>query len=333
MKTGKVPHELLRRLLSSISIEDRRVVVGPALGEDAAAVAVGGRLLVASIDPITFAGDLIGWYAVHVNANDVAVMGARPAWFLATVLLPEGADSSLAEEVLGQVLSACRDLDITLIGGHTEVTYGLERPIVVGAMLGETERVIESKGAREGDCLILTKGIAVEGTALLAREGEERLRAAGVPEEVIVRAKGLLFDPGISVVREALLAAGTGLVHAMHDPTEGGLATAVYELAEAAGLGVEVRAAAIPVLPETRLICDALSLDPLGLLASGSLLVAVAAEDCERVTGALKMSKIDAVCVGSLVSPRQGIIIDRNGRVGPLPRFERDELARFLTEE
>lgn len=331
MKTGKIPHDLLRRLLSSISIEDRRVVVGPAPGEDAAAVAVGGRLVVASIDPITFASDLIGWYAVQVNANDVAVMGAQPAWFLAAVLLPEDAAPALAEDIFGQMLAACRELNIALIGGHTEVTHGLERPLVVGTMLAETERIIESKGAREGDCLILTKGVAVEGTALLAREAEEKLRAAGIGEETVSRARELLFEPGISVVREALLAAGTGVVHAMHDPTEGGLATAVHELAEAAGLGAEVRGDDIRVLPETAAVCGALGLDPMGLLASGALLIAVAPEDCERIAGALRASKTDAVCIGSLVSRGQGVIMNTNGRVGPLPRFDRDELARFLT--
>lgn len=331
MKTGKIPHDLLKRLLSSLSTDDRRVVVGPAPGEDAAAIAVGGRLVVASVDPITFASDLIGWYAVQVNANDVAVMGTKPAWFLAAVLLPEHAAPTLAEDIFGQILAACRELDIALIGGHTEVTHGLERPLVIGTMLGETERIIESRGAREGDCLILTKGVAVEGTALLAREAEERLQRAGVDEETIARAKELLFKPGISVVREALLAAGTGLVHAMHDPTEGGLATAVHELAEAAGLGAEVRGDDIPVLPETAAICEALGLDPLGLLASGALLIAVAPEDCERVADALRASKADAVCIGSLVSQGQGVIMNRNRRVGPVPRFDRDELARFLT--
>ncbi len=331
MKTGKLPPDMLRRLLAAASCQDARVVVGPAVGEDAAVMAVGERLLVASVDPITFATDLIGWYAVQVNANDVAVMGAKPAWFLATVLLPQGAKERLAEEIFNQILSACRGLDITLVGGHTEVTYGLDRPLVVGAMLGEADRIVESAGAEPGDHLILTKGIAIEGTALLAREAAEQMRTLG--SDAVERARALLFDPGISVVPEALLACETASIHAMHDPTEGGLATAVHELAQAAGVGAIIRAEDIAVLPETEAICHALALDPLGLLASGSLLIAMAPEDCDKVIDALSGARIEAACIGSLVSPEEGAIIDKQGSREALPRFERDELARFLATQ
>ncbi len=330
MKTGKLSPDILRRLLAAARCQDARVVVGPAIGEDAAVMAVGDRLLVASVDPITFATDLIGWYAVHINANDVAVMGARPAWFLATILLPEDAPPSLAEEIFEQTLSACRELDVCLVGGHTEVTHGLGRPLVIGAMLGEADQVVRSSGAQSGDHLILSKGIAVEGTALLAREAADRLRARGVDGDTIERARGLLFDPGISVVKEALLACRAAPVHVMHDPTEGGLATAVHELAEAAGLGAVVRAGDVAVLPETELLCRALGLDPLGLLASGSLLIAAAPEDCDRVVDALNGAGIKSACVGALFSDREVAIINEKGGETALPRFDRDELARFL---
>ena len=330
MKTGKLSPDILRRLLAAARCPDARVVVGPAIGEDAAVLAVGEKLLVASVDPITFATDLIGWYAVHVNANDVAVMGASPAWFLATLLLPESAPPSLAEEIFEQTLSACRELDVCLVGGHTEVTHGLGRPLVIGAMLGEADRVVRSSGARAGDHLILSKGIAIEGTALLAREAGDRLRDRGVDGDTIEKARGLLFDPGISVVKEALLACETASVHAMHDPTEGGLTTAVHELAEAAGLGAVVRARDIAVLPETESLCRALGLNPLGLLASGSLLIAAAPEDCDRILGALTAAGISAACIGALFSDREVAIIDEKGGATALPRFDRDELARFL---
>jgi hydrogenase expression/formation protein HypE len=331
MKTGKLSPDILRRLLAAARCRDARVVVGPAIGEDAAVLAVGDKLLVASTDPITFATDLIGWYAVHVNANDVAVMGARPAWFLATLLLPEGAPPSLAEEIFEQTLSACRELDVCLVGGHTEVTHGLGRPLVIGAMLGEADQVVRSSDARAGDHLILSKGVAVEGTALLAREAVDHLRARGVDGDTIERARGLLLDPGISVVKEALLACRAASVHAMHDPTEGGLATAVHELAEAAGLGAVVRAGDVAVLPETESLCRALGLNPLGLLASGSLLIAVAPEDCDRVVAALNGAGIKAACIGALFSDRQAVVIlDEKGSETALPRFDRDELARFL---
>jgi len=257
-------------------------------------------------------------------------MGARPAWFLATVLLPEGAQPLLAEQIFDQIHSACRELDVSLVGGHTEVTHGLGRPLVIGTMLGEADHVVRSAGAKAGDCLILTKGVAIEGTALLAREAGKQLQARGLGGDTIERASKLLFHPGISVVKEALLACDAASVHAMHDPTEGGLATAVHELAEAAGLGAVIRARDIAVLPETDLLCRALGLDPLGLLASGSLLIAAAPEDCDRVAGALNGAGVKAACIGTLFSDREVAIINEKGGETALPRFDRDELARFL---
>jgi hydrogenase maturation factor len=336
MDVGKLPNDLLAALLAQVQHRDPRVLIGPGIGRDAAVIDTGGpRLLVAKSDPVTFASDHIGWYAVHVNANDVACMGARPAWFLATVLLPEGAVESLAEDVFGQLLSACAALEIELVGGHTEITYGLERPIVVGAMLGEVEReaLVEPGGAGDGDALILTKGIAIEGSAVLAREASERLVALGVDEGTLERARNYIFEPGISVVREAAAACGAlgpGGVRAMHDPTEGGLATALYEMAAASGLGATVREEAIAVLPETRRLCEAASLEPLGLLASGALLIAVAEEACQRTLDALSDAGVEAARIGSMVKREAGVIIYAHARAAPVPRFARDELARFL---
>ena len=330
--TGKLPAELLARLLSRVVRRDPRVLLGPTLGEDAALIDLGDRVLVAKADPVTFATDRIGWYAVHVNANDVACMGARPAWFLATILLPQGAPETLAEEVFAQIESACEALGVTLVGGHTEVTYGLDRPIVAGAMLAEAAagRIVRNDGARSGDHLILTKGIAIEGTALLARDAADHLQRRGFGETSLERARALLDRPGISVVREALLACDTAPVHAMHDPTEGGLATALHEVAAASGLVAEVQAKAVTVLPETEELCRALSLDPLGLLASGSLLIALAEADCERVRAALSKAEIPAACLGRLIEGTAGVIIDERGERRDIPHFRRDELARFL---
>jgi len=222
------------------------------------------------------------------------------------------------------------------VGGHTEITFGLDRPIVVGAMLGEVEReaLVQPAGAREGDALILTKGIAIEGTAVLAREAGQTLERLGVPPPTIERAQRYIFEPGISVVPDALAACGavrtTGGVHAMHDPTEGGLATALYELAEASGLGVAVQEEAIAVLPETQAICSAASLEPLGLLASGALLIAVADGDCGTVLAALRDAGIDAGRIGSMAKQETGVIMGGHAGSLAVPRFARDEVARYL---
>ncbi|OGO51275.1 MAG: hypothetical protein A2148_00275 [Chloroflexi bacterium RBG_16_68_14] len=331
MKAGKLPQDLLARLLARLPA-DPRVLLGPGVGRDAAAIDLGdGRVLVAKADPVTFATEQIGRYVVHVNANDIACLGARPAWFMATVLLPESASPELAEEIFEQIRTTCDELGVVPVGGHTEITLGLQRPVVAGAMLGETtgESLIRPDAAHAGDHLVLTKGIAIEGTALLARDAPQALRARGVPDEMIDASARLLIEPGISVVREALAACRAVRVHALHDPTEGGLATALLELAQASGRHVRLRQDDVPILPETAAVCAALGLDPLGLLASGALLIAVAPGECEVVRDAVVAEGSAATCIGDLASAGEDAIIDSWGQK-PLPRFERDELARFL---
>ena len=335
MQAGKLPNELLARLLAKVQPRDPRVILGPGIGRDAAVIDTGGpKLLVAKTDPITFAADLIGWYAVNINANDIACMGARPAWLMTTVLLPESSPPELAESIFDQVLDACAALGTELVGGHTEITYRLDRPILVAALLGEVERegLVRPEGARPGDALILTKGIAIEGTAVLAREAPDTLSGLGMTAAEIAQAQRCLFEPGISVLPEATAACDAVRVHAMHDPTEGGLATALYEIAQASGCGISVDAAAIKVLPITRRLCEAARLDPLGLLASGALLIAVAEEDAEQAISAVRAAGTTVDRIGSIQPPGGGVIMngDTNGR--PFPRFARDEVARFFSE-
>ena len=332
MEIGKVPSEVLGRLLGRVKIKDERVVLGPRAGEDAALIDFGDRLLVAKTDPVTFATDLIGWYAVQVNANDLAVMGARPQWFMATMLLPEGASEELGESIFDQLLAACDALRVTLVGGHSEITYRLPRPIVVGAMLGEVRkgREVTTGGAKVGDAIVVTKGVALEGTSLLAREAEDAIREAGVDRGVIEGARDLLFEPGISVVKEALAACEAVEVHSMHDPTEGGLATGLREIAAAAGVGLVVEEERIPVLPECRAVCDALGLDPLGLLASGALVITVAQERVDALASTLDGIGVPSAVLGRVTPPEEGIKMTRNGAEVDLPVFARDELARFL---
>jgi hydrogenase expression/formation protein HypE len=335
MDAGKLPNDLLASLLTRIDRRDPRVVIGPGIGRDAAVIDAGGpKLLVAKSDPITFASDMIGWYAVHVNANDIACTGATPQWFLATVLLPEDADALLVESVFNQLIEACRDLEIELVGGHTEVTLGLTRPIVVGAMLGDVERdhLVRPDGGRPGDALILTKGIAIEGTGVLAREAGGRLQRLGVAEEEIEEGKRYIVDPGISVIKEARTACAAVQVHAMHDPTEGGLATALHEMAEANQCGIIVQEDAIEVLPLTRRLCEAAHLNPIGLLGSGALLLAVAEADCGEALRAIEDDGVPACRIGSLVSAEAGVIMEGNSGRSYVRRFLRDEVARFLTQ-
>ena len=331
MLPGKLPPDLLSHMLSGIPAHDPRVILGARAGEDAALIDIGDRYLVAKTDPVTFATDLIGWYMVQVNANDLAAMGATPRWLLATLLLPEGASPAQAQAIFAQILDACAELDIALIGGHTEITYDLPRPIAVGALLGEAakDRVVLTSGATPGDAIILTQGIAIEGSSILAREAAPAIAAAGISPDLTRRAQDLLFAPGISVAKAAAIACDIG-VNSMHDPTEGGLATALRELAAAANIGVAIRAESIPVLPECSAICQALALDPLGLIASGALLATLPQDRAANLIAALKQAGIPAAQIGSATDPSDGLTLIRGNARHPLPEFARDELARYF---
>jgi len=332
---GKLPSELLDKFIAKIKIEDERLVLAPSIGEDVSVISFGDRLLVATMDPVTFTTDLIGWYAVNINANDIATKGVKPCWFLVALLLPEQFTTVEAERIHDQILSACRYLDVTLIGGHTEITYGLKRPIIVGCMLAEIKNkpLITTSGAELGDDIVLTKSIAIEGTAILAREAKPSLLVSGLSENTIQQAADYLTVPGISVVNEALIASSSVKVNSMHDPTEGGLSTALWEIAKAAQVGLLVEENAIPILPECKAICDRLALNPLGLLASGSLIITLPTSETPKLLKVLGEANIDAKVIGKVVTPEQGIKIHTVSGIQEIPRFHRDELAKFLNNQ
>ena len=332
LPVGKLNMAHLEALLSSVKTLDARVVVGPRVGEDAAVLDFGDRYLVAKTDPITFTAERIGWYAVNINGNDVAVMGAKPMWFLATVLLPEGKTTRiLADSIFEDIRLACEELGVSLCGGHIEITFGLPRPIVVGQMLGEVEKekLIRNDRAAVGDDIVLIGGVAVEGTCVMAREKPEELREA-FGDEFLTRAERFLTEPGISVVGAALTAAESAGVHAMHDPTEGGLATGLHELARAAGVGILVSREKVFVYPETKALCEHYGLDPLGLLASGGVLVVAPPEETPRLLGAMRKAGFRCRLIGHVVPKRDGVKIEERGKLSLLPRYDSDELTKIL---
>jgi hydrogenase expression/formation protein HypE len=331
---GKLPMEFLQLLLERYGGHDERLVVGPGIGEDAAVLDLGQRYLVVKSDPVTFATDQIGWYVVHVNANDIATMGAVPRWLLLSLLLPEkGSTPALVENIFSQVDVACRTLDIVLCGGHTEITHGLDRPIAVGLMLGEMEKqdLVRTAGVQAGDFIILTKGIAVEGTAVLARELADQLTAR-VGAEMVTNGRRFLHEPGISVMRDAQIVSRVGRPHAMHDPTEGGVATGLWELAQASGKRIIVDLAQIHVFPETSAFCQALGLNPLGLIASGGLLISASADEAPKMVDALAADGIEAFIIGCAVDGPPTVQAKTSDGLGLLPKFDRDELADLFVD-
>jgi hydrogenase expression/formation protein HypE len=331
LPVGKIDMDILERLISSYTQLNERVVVGSGIGEDAAAIDMGSSYLIAKTDPITHVSGEIGHYVVNINANDIAAMGGTPRWFLATILVPESSKEDDLEKIFAQISDSCKALGIAYCGGHTEVTTSVNNPVVIGQMLGEVGKadLKPTSGAREGDDLILTKRAAIEATSIIAIENAEELKKH-FPEELIKRAQDYLHDPGISIVKDASLVSRNAGVHALHDPTEGGIATGIYEMARASNAGVDVHYDKIPISEETSALCAYYQVDPLGTFASGSLLIATHPAVTDNVIRQLTENGIPAACVGSIKPKSMGMNLIKDGEIIPLPVFHQDELSRIF---
>jgi len=328
---GKLPNDLLREYLNQFVFDDPSILINPGVGEDTAAINITSEeVLVLKSDPITFATDSIGQYAVLINANDIATSGAKPRWLLTTLLFPCGVTPYEIRNVINELKTFCRRWDITLCGGHTEITDAVTRPVVTGMMAGTVARhdLIDKRNMAPGDRILLTKGVAVEGTAIIAREFGDRLKNLGMADSEIDSSRQFLAS--ISIITEARIAAESGSVSAMHDVTEGGLATAAEELSIAGGYRIKIDMDAIPVFAETRQVCRLLGIDPLGLIGSGSLLICCRQTGCKSLMSAIRRTGIDVTCIGEVLEEGQGIAALKKAHPTPWPQFEVDEITRLF---
>lgn len=324
---GKIPIDILKEVVfKNLGAERKEVTVGPAAGIDGAVIDLENNSIIVSMDPITGAVERIGWLAVNVNANDVATFGVEPAFLFSCMLLPENADRALVEAISLQMNTAAKDLGIAIVGGHCESTPGLANPIVVGCIMGVTEkgRYVTAGDAKAGDKLILTKSAGIEGTAILATDREHALKQA-INTQTLQAAKN--FYKQISVVKDALTAYRTGGVHAMHDPTEGGVAGGIHEMADAANLGVKIFREAVPVQLETAQICSHFQIDPLQLISSGALLIAAETKSTDAIISNLKREQIQASVIGEFTeNTNQRVLIEKHGEPTVLPKPLSDHL-------
>jgi hydrogenase maturation factor len=328
---GKIPADILKDVVfRNLGAKRPEVILGPSTGIDGTIIDVGNKSLISSMDPITGAIDRIGWLAVNVNANDVATFGCVPRFMLSCILLPEKSNRATVETITTQMSRAAEDLGIAIVGGHCETTPGLKSPIVVGCAIGVTEknRYVTAGGAKPSDKLILTKSAGIEGTAILASDRENQLKEV-LNAATLKSAKQ--FYKRISIVKDALTAFKTGGVHAMHDPTEGGIAGAIHEMADASNLGVKISGEKIRVEPETVKICEFYRIDPLQLIASGSLLVASEPASAEEIVKTLRKKRVHAEIIGEFLPSREKrLIIHENGKTGVLARPVTDQLWQAL---
>lgn len=324
---GKVPVDILEEVVfKNLGVKHGEVVLGPSAGFDGAVIDVGNKSLIVSMDPITGAIERIGWLSVNINANDIATFGVEPAFLFSCILLPEKANRKTVETICAQMNEAAKGLGIAIVGGHCEVTPELTNPIVIGCTMGITEKgnYVTAGGAKPRDKLVMTKSAGIEGTAILASDREEPLKKA---MNAIMLQKAKDFYNQISVVKDAVAAFKTGGVHAMHDPTEGGLAGGIHEMADASNLGVKVFEEKIQIQPETMKICNFFRVDPLQLIGSGALLISAKPESTEKIISRLHQEGIPASVIGEfLENPQTRTMVRKNGKIQNLPRPSSDHL-------
>ncbi|MBD3188384.1 hydrogenase expression/formation protein [Candidatus Bathyarchaeota archaeon] len=348
LKNGKLPADLLREYLKKYTNakQDPRVLNTPSLGDDAAVIDMGVFCMISKTDPITMAVEQLGYYVVNINANDVVTKGAIPRWFQVTLLFPEGTKAMEIEQVFYDIKKTCDELEITIVGGHTEVTSSVSQPVAMGNMMGEVlkqpavteakrgvvekNHLIDPKNVVEGDDVIIIKGLGIEATALIAMEKEELLLEKGLDPSFIDKCKEYLRNPGINASIPGVAAFQAGKIHAMHDPTEGGLGNALNELSELVDCGFKIYRDRIKVYPETEKLCNVLGLDPMYLLASGALVILTPPEETINVVRAVRNLKMDAAVIGSVVDKADGIYIMESGERVPLGGYKEDEILKVL---
>ena len=329
---GKLPPDLLESIIQKAPISDYRLVLGPGTGVDCAVVDNGDKYLVLKTDPITFTTENIGWYAVQINVNDIVTTGAKPVWMMASILLPEKLTTKdLVEKISSQLFSACRELDISFIGGHTEITYGINRPIIAATIIGEVEKseFISAKGVNVGDKVLLTKGIPIEATAIIANEFGDKLTNILTFDEM-QQAKNYLFTPGISIYKDALLARACGGISAMHDPTEGGLAAALWELSIASQKSILFYPDKVFIPEVSKKICKHFGLNPLNVISSGALLMTASPKTSQQIINKLNENNIICSEIGIVNCEGEDVIISDGDSYAQLDRPERDEMTKLF---
>lgn len=334
LSPGKIPPEILEKTVFKFLGATRSdVIFGPAMGEDASIVSDGCKLLALHGDPISGANEKIGWIAMNVATNDIATRGVRPRWTLSCIMLPEGSDEGLLERICRDMSAAAEKLDVSIIGGHTEVTPGLDHPLVIVFSMGvvEDRGYVMCRGAKPGSKIILTKSIGIEGTAVLASDRGNPL-ASKFGDEFVRRA--VTYFDRLSVVKEAMIAFEFGGVQAMHDPTEGGVSNGLHEVADASGTGFRVYEEALAIGQETAEICRFFEIDPLNLISSGSLLIIAKQDKATKIIDKLQENGVDASIIGEVLADAEcRTIIRRNGSSEPLARPLSDELWTALKKD
>lgn len=332
LPTGKLPPKLLDKLLNKIPILDKNVILGPGTGLDCSVIDFGDQYLVLKSDPISLTSENIGWYAVQINVNDIVTTGADPKWMLITLLLPEKSTTGqMVESITDQLILATKEYDITIIGGHTEITNGIDRPIISATLLGtvDKDKLITPSGVNRGDKVFLTKEIAIETVSIISNEFPGKLSQHLTCFE-LNKAQSYLYEPGISIYKEAKLIRDGFGVSAMHDPTEGGLAAALWELSIASNKTVMVNLNKVPISELTDRICSLFSINPINSISSGSLLFTANPKNSTAIINILEKNQIPVSEIGYVSGDGIGVNHIEQSELISIPRPERDEITKIF---
>ena len=312
MKAGKLKESVLKRsILKQLHKRRNDVMITPAVGGDYGAVSVTEELaVVLSSDPVTLTRDAIGSSAIIAACNDVACSGAMPCGISVTMILPTSYNEEELRDLMKDLDKACESCGVDIVSGHTEVSRAVKEPLVIVTAMGSVakEEMLHSSHVQPGMDIVATKWVALEGTAILACEKEEELRTR-YAQPFIDNAK--VFRQMMSILPEAAVAAKSG-ASAMHDVSEGGIFGALWELAESAGVGLEIDLKKIPIRQETIEICEFFDINPYKLLSGGCLLIAT--EDGNGLVMELEKEGIPAVIIGKATDSNDRVLMNEDER-------------------
>ena len=335
MKAGKIPNELLKYLLDDLSvIPDARLELGPAIGEDSAILNINDQIVLVGSDPITFPTESPGWHSVIINSNDIAASGGIPKWYTATILMPEGSSTQEFTDIFKDISNTCAKMNIQLIGGHSEVTAGVQHPIISGTMIGLADRtdLKPTKNAQISDDILITKYCPIEGLNIILAQYPDIISAAGLTPSEIASITTMSSKTNMSIINEAKIVKTFEEVHSMHDPTEGGIATALIEMLSASRIGAIIDESSLPIPNSAHKLCRHIDIDPLGLVASGSLLFTATSQVSDEIILALQRMSINCTKIGYTVPESEGVSIIQSdsGLKTPLPVFSTDEITKLI---
>jgi len=332
-KAGKLPNKFLRYLIERYTTkDDKDVIIGPGIGIDCAIFKVKDSTVFAKTDPITLTSKDIGFYLVNINVNDICVMGGLPSHLLTVLLLPEGITFKEIEYVFSQIGQECKRFNIKWIGGHSEVLSGIDSPMAVGLLLGKRIRRLKQQKVKAGDKVFLVKEIGIEGASILARERYNELKK-NFSEREIEKVKDAVKKPGISVYKEARILWERFDIKYMHDPTEGGISIALYEMAEAMDTGLLINPERLRFYPPAVKFCKVLNLNPLGIISSGCIVGIIDREEEKKLVELCKRKGIKIKVIGEVVDNKKGVWYVSGRKMLPFPKFPRDEINRLSSPE